>query len=179
MLPRIALPQIPDDKITTFARFLFDNDVENRFCLISPNKLRPIQKEANIKKVINLKKHYLEIQKKPIIIDKTGLILDGHHSWLALLDKGIKKIIVLVCECSMNELIELGHLFDHSTIKGMDEDETDYGYDLGRDDFVEGQELIVKKVLGLDDDLNDFYDYGQYYNFGRYDKNYSKYNENI
>ena len=57
----------------------------------------------------------------PIIISKSGYILDGHHRFLAEKQLGHDYIKCLVCNCNIRKLLEMGHLFPGSEIKQLGE----------------------------------------------------------
>jgi hypothetical protein len=120
-IPRHLLPQIPKDEQDNFREFLEGNDVKTTLKRIKASALKPIQSEVNQEKVDQLKKEPQALA-EPIIVSKGGYLLDGHHRWVAQkeLDPDAK-MLCIVCECSIRQLVELGHEFDGSFTKTMKE----------------------------------------------------------
>lgn len=122
LLPRDVLPQIPHDKLTEFIEFVKGHDIEVTEKDVPVSILKPIQKHVNADKVEKFKKDISAIKENPLIISKSGYILDGHHRWIAVKETDSSaKMKCIICGCKIRELIELGHLFDGSFVKSVDE----------------------------------------------------------
>lgn len=121
-LPRHLLPQIPSDKISEFVDFVRLKGYGTSKGKVPTNQLRPAQNYVNKEKVEWFKAHPEKIIESPILVSQGGWILDGHHREIAFQELyPDKEIDCLIFECPINKLISLGHLFDHSFRKGLDE----------------------------------------------------------
>jgi hypothetical protein len=128
MIPREQLPQIPKDKFDEFGKFLEDNGVKYAYARVPVKNLKPIQAQVNREKVEAMKKEP-ETETIPIIISREGLILDGHHRFLAQKEKNPNaKAFCLVAACSIKDLVKLGHKFEHSFTKSVQEATTYSSY---------------------------------------------------
>lgn len=144
-LPREMLPQIPKDQINKFIEFLGEHGIEVKSGKIAASKLKPIQKHVNVEKVEHMKQDPKTL-KQPCIISKDGCVLDGHHRWVANkeLDENMP-MNVIMCMCSIKELVSLGHQFEGSFTKTIGE-ATIYGKEIWESD--EDDSLpIVRKTL--------------------------------
>lgn len=121
LLPRSALPQIPKEEQDNFREFLEGNDVKTSLKRIKANALKPIQAEVNQEKVDKFKKDP-QLLAEPLIVSKDNFVLDGHHRWKAAMEiDSDQKMLCIVCDCSIRQLVELGHEFDGSFTKTMKE----------------------------------------------------------
>jgi hypothetical protein len=121
MIPREHLPQIPANQRERFREFLRGMGVNSKWAKLPANSLKPIQQKVKKDKVEFFMSDD-EKRQEPLIISKEGLILDGHHRYLAQMQVDPEaKMKVLVCNCPMEQLIGLGHEFDGSEVKTMDE----------------------------------------------------------
>jgi hypothetical protein len=145
MLPRNALPQIPNNKVEEFCEFINGQDIDIVRGKVDTDKLKPIQSEVNMDKVKNMLSDTAALD-KPMIISKDGGILDGHHRWIANKMNENDKVNVIKCNCSMRDLIELGHEFDGSFVKSIKE-MTEYGEEQFDDTSAPSTELMVRKML--------------------------------
>lgn len=144
-IPRHMLPQIPSEKYDEFQDFLRGNGVAVKLLPISVTVLKPIQAHVNREKIDKFKDDPTALS-KPIIVTKGGLILDGHHRFLAAkeLDPNAK-IPCIVAMCGIKQLVELGHEFDGSFTKTVHE-WTEWGSQ-GLEKDKEPSEIIVRKPL--------------------------------
>ena len=124
-IPRHLLPQIPSNKLSEFVDHLRENGVKSGVAALPVVQLKPIQAHVNRKKVESLKVKD-DLIKKPLIVTRDGFIVDGHHRWLALRENQVSMVPCVVCFCSLKEIIELAHDFDHSYVKSVHE-VTTYG----------------------------------------------------
>jgi hypothetical protein len=121
MIPRHMLPQIPGDQLDEFREFLEGNGIDTKLKKLPAKILRPVQNEVNREKVDNLKAHPEKLG-EPIIISKGGFVLDGHHRWLAQKELDPNgKMLCVVCDCTIRQLVEMGHSFDGSFTKTVRE----------------------------------------------------------
>lgn len=144
MIPRHLLPQIPSDQYEEFKEFVVGNGVPMKLMFVPVSKLKPIQSEVKREKVDNFKANPDKLA-NPIIINKDGLILDGHHRFLAAkeLDPNAK-LPCFVAFCDLKRLIELGHEFEGSFTRTVDES-TIYGREC--ESNSENEALMVRKTL--------------------------------
>jgi len=157
-IPRNLLPQIPSDQYEAFKEFVNGNGVQMKLLFVPLAKLKPIQSHVNKEKIENLKKNPDKLA-NPIIMTKDGLILDGHHRFLAA--KALNpngKIPAFVAYCGLKELIELGHEFDGSFTRSVAEATI---YDSQSSD-KEFESLMVRKTLNpWSDKMNLYTDRGE------------------
>jgi hypothetical protein len=118
MLPRHVLPQIPPSQIENFKKFLNGHDISSSYVNKSISEIKPIQKHASKEKIQRLMQSENIL---PIIISKSGYILDGHHRFLAEKQLGHDYIKCLECNCNIRKLLEMGLLFPGSEIKQLGE----------------------------------------------------------
>lgn len=148
MIPRHLLPQIPKDKYKEFIEFLQDHEIRVQVGKVLVSQLRPIQAHVNREKVESLKDDIQKAKNSPIIVSKDGLILDGHHRYIAMKEMGFPKMAAIVCWCPIKELIELGHQFDGSFTKTVYET-TIYGKRIWEenDNTDSNEELMIRRPL--------------------------------
>lgn len=121
MISRSHMPQIPKDSTDEFVEFLREHGIHVEMRRISGALLRPLQKHVNREKVDKFKQDQSALS-IPLIISKTGYILDGHHRWIARRELDPQaKMVCIWCKCPIKQLFELGHDFEHSFSKGVNE----------------------------------------------------------
>jgi hypothetical protein len=121
MIPRHMLPQIPGDQLDEFREFLEGNGIKTTLKKLPANRLKPIQSEVNREKVDSFKANPEKLA-QPIVISKGGFVLDGHHRWLAQKELDpTAKMVCIVCDCSIRQLVEMGHSFEGSFTKSVSE----------------------------------------------------------
>ena len=119
MIPRENLPQISKDKIADFVKFAKKQNVPVKLEYVRTGSLKPIQKSYNKKKILDMMDKKIEI---PLLISKEGFIVDGHHRAMAeLLKNHNGDTACLRFDCPVGDLIRLGHKFDGSTTKTVNE----------------------------------------------------------
>jgi hypothetical protein len=120
-IPRHLLPQIPSDRYNDFRQFLEGQGIAVKLLFVPVSRLKPIQSEVNRKKVDNLKSMPEKLS-NPIIVNRDGYILDGHHRFLAAKELDASgKIPCIVADCNLKQLIGLGHEFDGSFTRTVTE----------------------------------------------------------
>lgn len=120
MLPRHLLPQIPKDEMDKFRKYANDNGVSSKLVVKSVNALVPIQRDYNKDKVKKFMKS--DDSDMPLVIANDNRIMDGHHRFLAKWVKNKEtRVECLQFNCSITQLVELGHLFDESEVRTVKE----------------------------------------------------------
>jgi len=98
-----------------------DDPIQGRWTSIAAGKLRPIQKEIWLEKVIgNIIKHGKpgagsNVLNTTVIVSKEGYILDGHHRYgqVMLVDPGLK-LSALFIPLPINTLLEIGRSYGNA-----------------------------------------------------------------
>jgi hypothetical protein len=85
-LPRGSMPQITQANTMEFIDWLENQGIVVQFLSMPVALLKSAQKEVDSKKVVALQNSQ-SISTKPFIISKDNYIFDGHHRWLALLNR--------------------------------------------------------------------------------------------
>jgi len=86
-IPRAEMPQIIKKMVPEFLKYLAQNNITVHKETIPTGKIKPIQAEINVPKVISMMQHTDLENDAPPIVSNDNYILDGHHRWLALLNK--------------------------------------------------------------------------------------------
>jgi hypothetical protein len=87
-IPREQMPQISDSNKMEFVDWLEEQGIVVQYMEIPVAMLRSVQDTINLKKVENLANTMPDgAMRKPVIVSKDHYILDGHHRWLALLNR--------------------------------------------------------------------------------------------
>lgn len=119
MLLRNNLPQIPKKEFDNFRKYAAENGIISSIIRMPILSLIPIQKhlkKSKIKEILDSP----DVNSPPIIVSNDNHIIDGHHRWAAdAIYNKEQKIVCVKFACSTDDLIELGHKFDKSTIKSI------------------------------------------------------------
>lgn len=119
MIERKELPQIPREKYKEFIQYLESHGIPCKAMKISVAKLKPIQGHVNRGKVDKFKEDPSALT-IPIITSKEGLILDGHHRFIAQRELNPSgEMTCIVPDCGIRELVKLGNEFEgveHKTV---------------------------------------------------------------
>lgn len=118
MIDREKMPQIPRHQFENFWKYLDDNDTKHITLSLPVEKLKPIQKAVNKKKVDRIKQSG---RVDDILVSKTGHVLDGHHRYVAAAEMGRKHIRCFVIMSPTDKAIEMMHNFEGSERRGMNE----------------------------------------------------------
>ena len=102
-IPRSEMPQISSAERDNLVRYLLSRSVTSSEEEISPERIKPTQKEYSPEKVEQAKSY--GNTDRPVLVSYDGRILDGHHQWLANLDKK-KDMKVIRFNATMNELLQ-------------------------------------------------------------------------
>lgn len=87
-IPRQEMPQIADANKLEFIDWLENQGILVQFLELPVSLLRSVQDEIDLKKVEHLATNLPEKAiNKPIIVSKDNYIMDGHHRWLAILNR--------------------------------------------------------------------------------------------
>jgi hypothetical protein len=123
-IPRHQMPQIEKEYYPEFFYLLGLRGVSFEHKAISANRLRTAQNEIDVNKVKEWIKSIPEgARKKDIIVSKDLYVLDGNHTWLAILNKNPNsKIVCFVVDLNMVDLINTCKLFDKVTNKTVNEE---------------------------------------------------------
>ena len=93
-VPRDQMPQISDAEKMGFVDWLEEKGILVQFVDIPVALLRSVQKTIDLKKVEHLRdKMPGNALNKPVIVSKDNYILDGHHRWLAVLNRDPHQVI--------------------------------------------------------------------------------------
>lgn len=101
-IPRDEMPQIKAEHRGAMVNFLNAREIEHQQETIPALDLKPTQLEFSSKKVEKAKSY--EGGNRSILISSDNHVLDGHHQWLASLDKG-ENIDVIRLNAPINQLL--------------------------------------------------------------------------
>jgi hypothetical protein len=85
-VPRAEMPQIKSEHRGALVNFLKARGISAEMQTVEPSSLKPTQAEYSPAKVEKAKN--FEGSERPILVSEDGHVVDGHHQWLAALDKG-------------------------------------------------------------------------------------------
>ncbi len=108
-IPRKKMPQILSTDVQDFLGWVTDQSIKWKKSKKSVSSLHITQKEINADKVVGMINGAKESSlAKPIIISKDNYIVDGHHRFVALLNKDNKyKIETYQVDLPIRELLKL------------------------------------------------------------------------
>lgn len=119
MVNREDLPQIPRALIPKFGKFCKSKGIPVKVRHLPIRSLKPVQRHLNTEKVKTLMGQKIN---SPLLVSQEGYIIDGHHRWAAEAMKNKDgKVICVQFGCPIDKMVELGHDFDGSTTKTIDE----------------------------------------------------------
>jgi hypothetical protein len=120
-ISRKDMPQIKSTDVPEFIKYLATKDIKTDSTTVKAASLKPTQKEIQKERVADLATIAKDNLSKPLIISKDGYVLDGHHRWLALINKDkAAKIKVVKVNVTMKELLELAKKFPKVSYKQID-----------------------------------------------------------
>lgn len=121
-IARNIMPQISSDKVAAFTTFAKIEGVSCEKKLIAASELKPSQGEFNLEKVRQLMDTDLQSINIPVIVSSDYYLMDGHHRWLAALNKDENfKLQAYVFDAEVNDLLALMRRFPKSFYKTIDE----------------------------------------------------------
>lgn len=85
-VPRAEMPQIKSEHRGALVNFLKARGITAGMETVDPSTLKPTQAEYSPQKVE--KARNFEGSERPILISADGHVVDGHHQWMAALEKG-------------------------------------------------------------------------------------------
>ena len=118
-VPRKNMPQIKSKFVPDFIDYLETKGIKSTKTKVKVGQIKPTQGEINLDKVKSLVKSANDSSlKKPVIVSKDGFILDGHHRWLALLQKDKRTALDSVkVDATVGELLKLAKKYPKTTYK--------------------------------------------------------------
>lgn len=134
---RNRLPQIPKEEIPDFIRYLqtlslpdgrYDfnvgvtSDVAVTAARLAAKLLKPIQKNVDKEKVRGMVQNFNQIKNDVLIVSQDNEILDGHHRWLAIMEKNPNHLIRIIrVQLPIKRLVQAAHDFEGSHIRKLGE----------------------------------------------------------
>jgi phage-related protein (TIGR01555 family) len=85
-IPRVEMPQLPDEKGPAFQKYLQDKGYQTDTTQEKASYLKATQRELVGVKVAGIMKHFRGVdpaEDPPLFISKDNYIVDGHHRWAA------------------------------------------------------------------------------------------------
>lgn len=111
-VPRADMPQIKAEHRGAMTNFINARDVSHREETISADTLKPTQAEFSRDKVA--KAIGFDGGNRSILVSRDGHILDGHHQWMAALEKG-EPVKAIRFDANIDQLLELAREFPIAT----------------------------------------------------------------
>ncbi|WP_299202596.1 LPD38 domain-containing protein [uncultured Amphritea sp.] len=110
-IPRAEMPQIKAEHRGAMVNFMNARGIEHQQEEIPANELKPTQAEFSLAKVKKAKA--FKGGARSILISADNHVIDGHHQWLASLDKG-ETIKAIRLDAPATDLIKLANEFPSS-----------------------------------------------------------------
>ena len=121
-IDRSMMPQIQSADMEKFIKFLNKKHISVEKKDVPVMSLTPTQGNINTEKVKNLISTDSTSLKKPVLVSKDNYIIDGHHRWLALLNKDKKETIpAIVADVNVQDLLSMAREFPKSFTKNINE----------------------------------------------------------
>jgi|GEM_PF-2197732 len=122
-IPRADMPQVKSTDVPEFLQWLGGRGVSTRRTQVQVDKIKPTQREIDIDKVAAMVAAAPEAAlAKPVIISKDFYLLDGHHRWLALVNRDREfRIKTVQVDVPIRTLLDLTGRFPKTTHKRMGE----------------------------------------------------------
>lgn len=114
-IPRDQLPQVRSEDREGLCDYLAKAGVEHDDTMIDPKALKPTQAEYSPSKVQKAKD--FSGDDRPLLTSVDGHVLDGHHQWMAHLEKGVNPVRILRFSLPISQLIPLANAY----MKGSDQ----------------------------------------------------------
>lgn len=124
-IPRRNMPQVAASHLGDLFKWLKTQGVQVRKVNKPGASLKPIQKEISVQAVERLLKTADPKLNKPFLITKDGFILDGHHRWLALLQRD-RKIVIPVFQINLKAKDALRILREYPRVLFKDTNNAEY-----------------------------------------------------
>jgi len=119
---RRQMPQIPQEQLAEYMRWLRLNDVQATVSTVPAKLLHPVQDHVDQQKVERMQEDLDTIRKQFIVVSDGYYIIDGHHRWYVLheADPGTPVRIVHV-HLPVNDAVKLSNEFEGSYNAGIHE----------------------------------------------------------
>jgi hypothetical protein len=120
-IPRSKMPQVKLKHYPELFEFLTDNGVEFTTERVPAKSLKAVQKEFSDDGVTqSMEKSLQGAKEKPLIASKEGFIIDGHHRWLAVMNKDANKNIAIIrTNKGVRDLLKLVLKFPKTIFKNI------------------------------------------------------------
>lgn len=122
-LARSKMPQIASGNVPEFLKFVAAHGVRVTNEKVTVSVLHPVQSEIDLKKVEGMMLAAPErALSKPVITSEDNYILDGHHRWLALLNRDPHfRIDTYRVHCKIKDLLSYANSFPLAFYKDIGE----------------------------------------------------------
>ncbi len=124
-ISRKDMPQIHKSKSVSFCCWLQTKfNVKSTFMNCRVFRIKPTQSEYNQEKVLAKMDEGLENIKKPFIITMDGYLLDGHHSYKAIMNIDQSTVVDAIrVQTTIESLIEYAKQYEHSYTKDINDNQ--------------------------------------------------------
>lgn len=112
-IPRAQMPQIKAVHRGAMTNFMSARGVKHEEQEVAADTLKPTQAEFSKEKVARAKA--APATDRSVLVSKDGYVLDGHHQWMAALEKG-EQVKVIRLDADIDQLLPLAHVFPSSTV---------------------------------------------------------------
>ena len=112
-VPRAEMPQIKAEHRGAMVNFMNARGVAHEEATVPASSLKPTQREFSREKVEKAKTY--AGGNRAILTSNDGHVLDGHHQWVAALEKG-EDVRTIRLDAPIDGLVELAHEFPSSTV---------------------------------------------------------------
>ncbi|QXW17422.1 PLxRFG domain-containing protein [Comamonas aquatica] len=112
-IPRAQMPQIKAVHRGAMTNFMNARGVKHEEQEVAADTLKPTQAEFSKEKVARAKD--APPTDRSVLVSKDGYVLDGHHQWMAALEKG-EQVKVIRLDAEIDQLLTLAHEFPSSTV---------------------------------------------------------------
>jgi phage gp29-like protein len=116
-IPRREMPQIASGNRAAMVGFLKARGIESRREAIMAKHLLPTQAEYSPAKVQAAKDY--QGGNRAILISEDGRVVDGHHQWMAALEKG-ERIEVIRLMAPISRVLMMAHRMPSTTVAAAD-----------------------------------------------------------
>lgn len=112
-IPRAQMPQIKAVHRGAMTNFMNARGVKHEEQEVAADTLKPTQAEFSKEKVARAKA--APATDRSVLVSRDGYVLDGHHQWMAALEKG-EQVKVIRLDAEIDQLLTLAHEFPSSTV---------------------------------------------------------------
>jgi hypothetical protein len=119
-IERELMPQISSDDIDHFLTYAKINGVNITSETVHPETLKATQGEFNVDKILSFIANPPEIN-KPVMVSSDDYIMDGHHGWIARLNKDETEIQIYRFDVPVMELLSLMRRYPRTYFKTVNE----------------------------------------------------------